>query len=123
MVLYVVIAILFGAPMPAFAQRPSQRYEPAVVLKVKEHQGKIAQTDNGWSGPSYDVTIRMKGSGKQYVVLYTPPPGKSDPKYMTGLDTLVLVQEKTVTFNDVLGRSITVPILSQMPASTASPKQ
>ena len=123
MAVYVVIALLFGAAMPAFAQSPSQRYEPAVVVNVKEHQGKVVQADNGWSGPSYDVTIRMKDSGKQYVVLYTPAPGKSDPKYMTGLDTLVLVQEKTVTFNDVLGRSITVPILSQMPASTAGPKQ
>src|SRR5690242_15796874 len=107
MALYLVIALLLGVSMPAYAQSPSQRYEPAVVLNVKEHQGKIVQADNGWSGPSYDVTIRMKGSGKQYVVLYTPPPGKSNPKYMTGLDTLVLVQEKTITFNDVLGRSVT----------------
>jgi hypothetical protein len=119
MALYLIIALLLGVSMPAYAQSPSQRYEPAVVLNVKEHQGKIVRADNGWSGPSYDVTIRMKGSGKQYVVLYTPPPGKSNPKYMTGLDTLVLVQEKTITFNDVLGRSITVPILSQSPGGRA----
>ena len=55
-----------------------------------------------------------------YVVLFTPRPGMHGFQTLAGMDILVLVQEKTMLFNDILGRSMSAPIISQHPAA---PKQ
>jgi hypothetical protein len=52
--------------------------------------------------------------------LYTPPPGTYGSQYMKGMDMLVLVGDKTITYNDMLGVSREVPILSRMKAPDAS---
>ena len=52
-----------------------------------------------------------------YVVLYTEPLGELPTKYATGHELLVLVGKNTITYNDVLGRSLQVPIESQRPAT------
>ena len=44
-------------------------------------------------------------------------------KYSVGRDLLVLVGKETVTYNDLLGRSFEVPIISQRPAGTAMPSK
>ncbi len=51
-----------------------------------------------------------------YVVLYTTPLGELPPKYAAGREMLVLVGKNTITYNDMLGRSLQVPIASQKPA-------
>jgi hypothetical protein len=40
-------------------------------------------------------------------------------KYAAGRELLVLVGKKTITYNDMLGQSTDVPIVSQKPASDA----
>jgi hypothetical protein len=52
-----------------------------------------------------------------YVVLYTPPLGELPPKYARGHELLVLVGKNTITYNDMLGRSLQVPIESQRPTT------
>jgi hypothetical protein len=52
----------------------------------------------------------------EYVVLYTPPPGTYGAQYTEGMNLLVLVGSKTITFNDIRGISREVPILSRAPA-------
>ena len=52
-----------------------------------------------------------------YVVLYTPPLGEIPAKYARGHELLVLVGKNTITYNDMLGRSLQVPIESQRPAT------
>lgn len=96
-------------------QSDSQRYQSATVLDAKEHQGPIPDKAGDPSITRYDITIRVKDT--EYVVLYTPRPGTYGFQYMNGTTFLVLVKDKTVTFNDILGRSTTVPILSQRPAA------
>jgi hypothetical protein len=56
-----------------------------------------------------------------YVVLYTTPFGELPPKYAAGRDLLVFIGKDTITYNDILGRSLQVPIESQRRA--AEPKQ
>jgi hypothetical protein len=36
-------------------------------------------------------------------------------KYAAGRELLVQVNEKTITYNDILGQSLEVPIVSQKP--------
>ena len=55
------------------------------------------------------------------MVLYTTPLGELPPKYATGRELLVLVGKNTITYNDMLGRSLQVPIESQRPVT--DPKQ
>jgi hypothetical protein len=102
---------LFATAQPASS---SSQYQPAHILKVKKHHGSApAQTQDGAALAQYDVTIRLKKTGTEYDLLYTAQPGKYGFQYMGGMDTLVLVEEKTVTFNDILGRSVKVPIVAQ----------
>jgi hypothetical protein len=49
------------------------------------------------------------------VVLVAPPPGTASSETWRK-DILVLVQGKTMTFNDLLGRPYTASIISQHPA-------
>jgi hypothetical protein len=100
----------------AFAgQTGPQKYQSATVLDAKEHQGPIPDNAGDASITRYDITIRVKDT--EYVVLYTPRPGTHGFQYMNGTTMLVLVKDNTVTFNDILGRSMTAPILSQRPAA------
>jgi hypothetical protein len=54
--------------------------------------------------------------GTIYVVVYTPPLGTDTVKYAAGRELLVLVGEKTITYNDILGQSQDVTILRRKPA-------
>jgi NAD(P)-dependent dehydrogenase (short-subunit alcohol dehydrogenase family) len=46
-------------------------------------------------------------------VLYPAPVGTDNVRYETGRELLVLVGEDTITYNDMLGKSFQVPILSR----------
>ena len=96
-------------------QSESQKYQSATVLDAKEHQGPAPDKAEDPSITRYDITIRVKDT--DYVVLFTPRPGSHGFQYMNGTKILVLLQDNTVTFNDILGRSMTAPILSQRPAA------
>jgi len=84
------------------------------ITDVKPRQG----AGDGASGPTtYDVSVKVGDT--IYVVLYTQPLGEIPAKYATGHELLVLVGRNTITYNDMLGRSLQVPIESQRPAIEA----
>ena len=67
----------------------------------------------------YDVTFRV---GKtDYVLLYVPPAGTDEDmiKSRLGMDIVVLVGKNTIKYNDLLGMTREVPIISR---STITPK-
>ena len=100
------------ATFPAFSQSPS-KYQVATITDVKNHQ------ESGPDVVRYDVSVKVGDT--IYVVLYTPPLGMNTVKYAAGRDLLVLVGKKVITYNDILGQSQEVPILSQRSA-TNQPK-
>jgi hypothetical protein len=106
--------VMVCAVTVALAQTPSSQYQNASIVKMAEHQESVTAKSGEAPPVRYDVSLRVKDT--VYVVLFTPPPGTYGAQYMTGMDLLVLVEEKTVTFNDMLGRSFTAPIISQAPA-------
>ena len=105
-VMYVLCACLAIVPLCAQAQA---KYEVATIMDVNVHKDPPSDV------VSYDVSVKV---GKTtYVVLFTPPLGENDVKYVAGRELLVLVGKKTIAYNDMLGRSLEVPILSQRSAA------
>ena len=105
-----VISICFAA-FPAFCQSAST-YQVATIVDVNIHQ----TSDSGASDPArYDVSIKVGDT--IYLVLYTPPFGLDTVKHKTGRNLLVLVGKNTIAYNDILGESLEVPIISQKPAT------
>ena len=110
--------IVFPFPSPASSsQQSSPKYQSATVLEITEHPGgEIPATETTPEIQRYDVSVQVKDT--VYVVLFTPRPGTTGFQTMAGTDLLVLVKEKTIIFNDLLGRTTEVPIISRHPAST-----
>jgi hypothetical protein len=102
---------------PAFCQSTS-KYQVATIVEVKAHR---AAGDSASDATSYDVSAKVGDT--IYVVLYTPPLGELPPKYAAGREMLVLVGKNTITYNDMLGRSLQVPIQSQRPAAEPKPSK
>lgn len=102
---------------PALCQSTS-KYQVATIIEVKAHQ---AAGDSASDATSYDVSAKVGDT--IYVVLYTTPLGEIAPKYAAGRELLVLVGKNTITYNDILGRSLQVPIESQRPAAEPKPSK
>ena len=97
--------------LPAFCQSGS-KYQVATIMEVKEHK---AADNKAADVTKYDVTLKVGDT--LYVALYTPPLGESTVKYAAGREILVLVGEKTITYNDILGKPFEGPIESRKPAT------
>jgi len=111
----IVVVTLCLLALAALGQSTS-KYQVAMITEVKPRQA----TGDGTSDPtSYDVSVKVGDT--IYVVLYTQPLGEIPAKYATGHELLVLVGKNTITYNDILGRSLQVPIESQRPVT--EPKQ
>jgi hypothetical protein len=96
----------------------TSKYQVAMITEVKPRQAP----GDGTSDPtSYDVSVKVGDT--IYVVLYTQPLGEIPAKYETGHELLVLVGKNTITYNDMLGRSLQVPIESQRPAADPKPSK
>jgi hypothetical protein len=106
----IVIGTLCLLALVALGQSTS-KYQVGMITEVKPQA-----TGDGTSDPtSYDVSVRVGDT--IYVVLYTQPLGEIPAKYETGRELLVLVGKNTITYNDMLGRSLQVPIESQRPVT------
>jgi len=107
----IVVVTLCLLTLAALGQSTS-KYQVGMITEVNAHQ---VAGDSASDPTSYDVSVKVGDT--IYVVLYTPPLGELPPKYERGHELLVLVGKNTITYNDVLGRSLQVLIESQRPAS------
>lgn len=105
------LIVMWIAIFPAFGQSGKPAYQSGTITAVNTHKDALAAAQ---SAPRYDISIKVRDT--VYVVLYTPPPGTYGNQYITGMDLLVLVGDKTITYNDLLGISREVPILSRATA-------
>lgn len=99
--------------------QPAAGYQVGTIMDVKIHQvAAVSGVSNGVSDlVIYDVTV--KAGDTIYVVSYPPPLGMSTVKYAAGRELLVLVGDKTIRYNDILGQSSEVPIVSRKRATEA----
>src|ERR1700756_4134960 len=100
---------------PALGQSAS-KWQIAAITEVRPHP---AAGEDASDPITYDVSVKVGDT--IYLVRYTTPPGEIAPKYAAGRDLLVSVGKDTITYNDILGRSLQVPIESQRPVT--EPKQ
>jgi len=107
----IVVVTLCLLTLAAFGQSTS-KYQVAIITEVKIRQ---VAGDGASDLTSYDVSVKVGDT--IYVVLYTQPLGEIPTKYATGHELLVLVGKNTITYNDMLGRSLQVPIESQRPVT------
>jgi hypothetical protein len=94
----------------AAAQSTSSKYQPGTIVAVKDHADSNGSNN---SIKRYDISIKV--GDKMYVVLYTPPPGTYGVQYSAGQELLVSVGSDAITYNDLLGNSRSVPIVSRGP--------
>lgn len=94
---------------------PSAKWQVATIMQVQAHPLAAGE---GASAIRYDVTVRAGNT--EYVVLYVPPDGtfKEFVEYHLGLDGLVLVCTDTIKYNDALGRTHELPIISRRTIAT-----
>lgn len=98
----------------SFGQAATE-YQVAVIVGVKPHP---ARPDNASSPNRYEVSLKFGDT--IYEVLYTPQFGIRTIKYAERRNLLVVVGEKTISYNDLLGQSFEVPIIRRKPAADAA---
>ena len=113
-----IVVVTFCLLTLAALGQSTSKYQVGMITEVKARQ---VAGDSASDPTSYDVSVKVGGT--IYVVLYTQPLGEIPAKYETGRELLVLVGKKTITYNDVLGRSLQVPIQSQRPAAEPKPSK
>ena len=112
--------VLLCLPALVLAQSPptASRYQLATITQVKPYQS------GGTPAPGeavYEVSVKVNGT--TYVVLTKSPSGDSTILYAIGRDILVTVGENTIIWNDILGQSHEVPIMSRGPIGDSSKSQ
>jgi hypothetical protein len=83
------------------------KYQVGTITAAQCHQAADADA----RVTSCEVSVRVGNTA--YGVLYAAPVGSDNVRYETGRELLVLVGEDTITYNDMLGNSFQVPILSR----------
>jgi hypothetical protein len=117
----ILVGIMFlFLPVLGLAQvsAASSSYQPATITQVKPHLSTEA------SDPSqvvYEVSVKVDGT--TYVVLTKSPSGESTILYAVGRELLVHVGDTGITWNDILGQSHEVPIISRSPVVEISKSQ
>ena len=106
----IVVVTLCFLTLAAFGESTS-KYQLGMITDVRARQ----VAGDGADLASYDVSVKVGDT--IYVVLYTQPLGELPAKYERGHELLVLVGKNTITYNDMLGRSLQVPIESQRPVT------
>jgi hypothetical protein len=89
------------------------KYQVGTITAAQCHQAADADA----RVTSNEVSVRVGNTA--YGVLYAAPVGTDNVRYETGRELLVLVGEDTITYNDMLGNSFHVPILSRTTVAPA----
>jgi hypothetical protein len=105
---WLAVALMCVVVLSALGQTLASKYQPGTITAVVAHQSPDQQESNI---PQYDVSVRVGNTS--YVVLYAPPNGANGVKLAAGIEVLVLVGSKTLTFNSRVSGTTEVPILSR----------
>ena len=115
-----LITLITILPALVLAQSSSSSltYQPATIVAVSPHPSA------GNSNPNdalYEVSVKVNRT--LYVVVTTSPSPAGIIRYAVGREVLVRVGDDTITWNDILGQSHEVPIISRGPIADSSKSQ
>ena len=105
------VACICLLTLPALGE--SAKYEVATIMDVQPHASAASDSSEV---AKYDVSVKVADT--IYLTLYTDVVGAGTIKHAGGRELLVLVGKDTITYNDILGRSQKVPIISRSPVAT-----
>jgi hypothetical protein len=112
--------LIFFLPVFTFGQSSatSSTYQPATIIDVRPHPSPGGTNSDD---ALYEVSAEV---GRTVYVVLTPSPLPSGSiQYAVGREVLVHVGDNTITWNDILGRSHEVPIISRtLIADTRTPQ-
>lgn len=91
-----------------------KEWQPGTVLQVKARQ---ADSDSGKQAKQYDVSVKV--GKKIYSAVYTPKKGEPELDYYVGMARMVLIEGETLKFNDLLGHTHSMRIVSSKDAPPA----
>jgi hypothetical protein len=100
----------------AVAKSPGQDKKPwrsGTVLEVKTHEAAPGADQS----KQYDITVKV--GKKIYLTLYSPKDNEPDPAYYVGMARTVQVDGDTLRFNDLLGHTRELKIVSSKDAPSA----
>lgn len=103
--------------LPALCQSAS-KWQIATITEVKPHPAAAEDVSNP---VTFDVSVKVGNT--IYLVRYSTPVGEIAPRYAAGRELLVFVGKTTISYNDMLGRTLEVPIVSQKAASEPQPSK
>ena len=109
----VTAVLIFLSTLPAVSQS-TPKYQVGTIIAVERFRdgGDVSSEVK-----TYNVSLQVKDT--VYVVRYEDPLDLGTVEHVAGRDILVLVGEKTITYNDILGRSFEVPIVNREPSSSS----
>lgn len=84
-------------------------YQVGTITDVAIHE----PMDDKSTRTSYDVSLKVDNT--LYLVRYTPRFGLTTARYSAGRQLMVSVGSESITFRDILGEPVEVPILTQQP--------
>lgn len=103
----VAIVITYCLSLSAVCQS-SREYQVGTITAVERTQG---DSNAPSEAKSYDVSVQVDGT--VYVVRYKDSHAVTPVRYATGGNVVVLVGEETIRYNDIMGVSHELPIVSR----------
>jgi len=102
--------LILAVPLSSLlADEHHSKWQVGTIMAVAPHP----LNGNDPHARKYDVSVKVNQI--MYVVLFVPRDGLDTITHRTGLDLLVSVGQKTMAFNDLLGRKVELPIISNRP--------
>jgi len=92
-------------------------WQPGTIIRVKAHEVSSVEKD---VAKQYDISVQV--GQKIYVTSYTMKGGEPDLELYVGMARMVLIDGETLTFNDLLGHSHSLRIVSTKDAAAAGAK-
>ena len=103
-----ILIILLPALVLAQSSSTSLTYQPATIIAVNPH---LSAEDSNPNETLYEVVVRVKRT--LYVVVTKSPSPSGSIQYAVGREVLVQVGDDTIKWNDIMGESHVVPIISR----------
>jgi len=113
-----ILITFLPALMLAQSSSSSVTYQPATIMAVNP------QPSAGNSHPNdalYEVSVKVKQT--LYVVVTKSPSPSGSIQYAVGREVLVQIGDDTITWNDIMGESHEVPIISRTTITDTSTAQ
>jgi len=115
-----LITLITLQPALVLAQSSSTSltYQPATIMAVNPQPSAENSNPND---AVYEVSVKVKRT--LYVVVTKSPSPSGIIQYAVGREVLVQIHDDTITWNDIMGESHEVPIISRTPITDTTTAQ